>query len=195
MKRHVISLSAALALAAPYAAHAQIPAPSVPDNIKVPSGNAAFLVGHAIGTQNYECQPVSSLGRPGWVLFTPQATLFDGQNQQLTTHFFSPNPSETFTIRPAWQHSEDTSTVWGRGRASSADPTFVEPGAIPWLLIERAGTRPGPTGGTALTVTTFIQRVNTEGGAAPTEGCERPPDIGSRAFVPYEADYYFYRQQ
>src|SRR6266540_3659037 len=32
-----------------------ITVPSVPDDITVPAGNKVFLVGHAIGTQNYVC--------------------------------------------------------------------------------------------------------------------------------------------
>src|SRR5206468_8055794 len=34
-----------------------IAVPSVPDDITVPAGNKVFLVGHAIGTQNYVCLP------------------------------------------------------------------------------------------------------------------------------------------
>jgi len=51
-------------------------------------------------------------------LFTPQATLFNDQLKQVTTHFFSPNPFEN-VIRATWQHSRDTSTVWGRVIGSS----------------------------------------------------------------------------
>ncbi len=43
-----------------------------------------------------------------------QATLFDEENGQIITHFFSPNPAEGGTVRAAWQHAKDTSSVWGR---------------------------------------------------------------------------------
>lgn len=49
--------------------------------LEVEPPNQALLVGHAVGTQNYVCQPVNSLGRVGWVLFTPQATLFDERRE------------------------------------------------------------------------------------------------------------------
>lgn len=189
---YVTTLGIALMLV-PQAVQAQgVMPPSVPANLEVSAPNEVFLVGHAVGTQNYVCQPGSSLGRVNWVLFTPQATLFGEQDEQLTTHFFSPNTFESGTVRPTWQDSRDTSIVWGRGIQSSADPNFVAPGAIPWLLIEIVGADSGPTGGDTLTGTTFIQRVNTEGGAAPSTGCERLPDVGKRAFVPYTADYFFY---
>jgi len=41
-------------------------------------------------------------------------------------------------------------------------------------------------------VATFVQRVNTVGGLAPSIGCNSPTDIGHTAFVPYEADYVFF---
>src|SRR5688572_33407057 len=66
--------------------------PPVPGNIQVPAGNKLFLVGHAVGTQNYICVPSGTGVR--FVLFTPQATLFDDDGEQLTTHYFSPNRSE-----------------------------------------------------------------------------------------------------
>lgn len=199
MKNYVTTLGFALALALPQTAGAQgITPPSVPTNLEVPPPHEVFLLGRGIGTQNYECQPLSVLGRVGWVLFTPQATLFNDRSEQLTTHFFSPNPFEKGTVvRATWQDSGDTSTVWGSVIASSDDRNFVKPGAISWLKldVENTGVQAGPTGGGALTKTTFIQRLNTEGGTAPLTGCDRPTDIGKKAFVPYAADYFFYSRR
>ena len=45
---------------------------------------------------------------------------------------------------------------------------FVAPNAIPWLLLPMAGVQDGPTGGDTLTRTSFIQRVHTAGGVAPS---------------------------
>lgn len=195
MKNYVTTLGIVFAFALPQATSAQsVTPPPVPAGIEVEPPNQAFLVGHAVGTQNYECQPVKSLGRVGWVLFTPQATLFDERNEQLITHFFSPNPHEGSIVRATWQDSRDTSTVWGSVLKSSSDPNFVRTGAIPWVKLEVGETRAqaGPTGGETLLRTTFIQRLNTEGGAAPPTGCDVPTDIGKKAFVPYKADYFFY---
>lgn len=195
MKNYVTTLGIVFAFALPQATSAQsVTPPPVPAGIEVEPPNQAFLVGHAVGTQNYECQPVKSLGRVGWVLFTPQATLFDERNEQLITHFFSPNPHEGSIVRATWQDSRDTSTVWGSVLKSSSDPNFVRAGAIPWVKLEVGETRAqaGPTGGETLLRTTFIQRLNTEGGAAPPTGCDVPTDIGKKAFVPYKADYFFY---
>lgn len=171
-------------------------APSVPSNIEVQDGYSVFFNVHAIGTQNYMCLPATR-GGVAWKLVGPQATLFQAfggdLGQQLATHFLSANPVENGLPRPTWQHSLDSSRVWARAIQSSTDPNYVEAGAVPWLLLTVTGTAAGPTGGSALTQTGFIQRVNTSGGVAPATGCGQPPDIGALALVPYAADYYFYK--
>ena len=55
------------------------------------------------------------------------------------------------------------------------------------------GAQDGLTGGHKLTATTFIQRLNTSGGIAPSMGCAALTDVGKRALVPYTADYFFYK--
>ena len=75
---------------------------------------------------------------------------------------------------------------------NSDDVAGRAPGAVAWLLLQVVGTETGPDQGDKLVPTTFIQRVNTQGGTAPAGGC---PAVGARAFVPYETDYFFYRAQ
>jgi hypothetical protein len=174
----------------------EVKVPPVPDAIKVPAGNAAFIKGYAVGTQNYICQ-VSDIGF-AWKFLGPQATLFytfpwfNGEvAQQIATHFLSPNPLEGGTARATWQGSIDTSAVWGKAIASSPSPGIVP--AIPWLLLEVVGSQAGPTGGTLFAQTTFIHRLNTTGGVIPSTGCSEAKDVGVVAFVPYTADYFFYK--
>jgi hypothetical protein len=163
--------------------------PAVPAGLEVPAGHTLFLQGSATGTQNYICLPTAS--GFGWAFFGPQATLFQF-NMQIITHFLSPNPDEKGMPRATWQHSQDTSRVWGNAVASSSDRRFVKPGAIPWLLLEVVGADRGPTGGTRLTETSFIQRIRTSGGVAPATGCDEAPNVGAKALVPYKTDYLFY---
>jgi Protein of unknown function (DUF3455) len=219
--RRILPIACATALAISFtvslSAHAgQVTVPPVPPNIRVPAGNHAFLEGHGVGTQNYVCLPsASSASGVAYVLFTPQATLFSDDSKELITHFFSPNPFETNTspalvadgpIRVTWQHARDSSTVWGRVRPadpgvpgdvadSSTDPDFVAVGAVAWLKVTVTGTENGPTGGDVLSKTTFIQRLNTRGGLAPSTGCASPSNVGNQAFVPYTADYFFYTDE
>jgi len=188
----VAALAMAFALALSTVTHAQtVTPPVVPADIEVLPPNEAFLIGHAFGTQNYECQPTTTiLGHVAWTLFTPQATLFSDFDDQLTTHFNSRNPDEPgVVIRATWQDSTDTSSVW----AKATGAVTVKSTAIPWVRLEAVGVRVGPTGGDTLARTTFVQRVNTEGGLAPATGCDRLDDAGHKAFVPYTADYVFYR--
>ena len=130
-----------------------IDVPPVPTTIRVPAGHSVFFAGHAIGTQNFIC--LATGAAVAWRFTGPQATLFlplgKSVSLQLTTHFLSANPAEGGLPRPTWQHSLDTSAVWGRLLASSNDAAFVEAGAIPWLLLEVAGAQLGPTGGGLLT--------------------------------------------
>jgi hypothetical protein len=193
LSRSVSVVILALAGAGPQAAGPVIAPPAVPPNLIVPAGNQAFLLAHAVGSQNYACLPNGS--GFSWTLYGPQATLFDdGRNQQIT-HFLSANPDENGAPRPTWQHSGDTSAVWAApipGR-SSTDPAFVAPGAIPWLLLQAVGRELGPTYGHKMTSTTYIHRVNTAGGVPPADGCSLAGDVGKKALVPYTADYVFYR--
>jgi hypothetical protein len=173
--------------------------PAVPADLRVDEPNVPFLIGHATGTQNYACSPAGS--GFAWVLFTPEATLFNDAGKQLITHYFSPNPDEPNAdarvvadgaIRATWQH-RDTSTVWANAVAPpSFDRNFVREGAVAWLKLQVVGQEEGPGGGDTLTRTTFIQRVNTDGGLAPATGCSTAADVGKKAFMPYTADYVFY---
>ena len=202
--RRILLLACATTLAVgfmvslPQPTHAQtITPPPVPDGLEVEAGNEPFLLGRGVGTQNYVCSPCdpTKLNCPlgvAFTLFTPQATLFNDQEEQLITHFSSPNPVENGIIRVTWQDSRDTSTVW----ASLVKAVTVRADSIPWVLlnVKDTGTQAGPTGGDRLTKTTFIQRLNTIGGLAPADGCLSSMDLGHQAFVHYTADYFFYKQ-
>jgi hypothetical protein len=185
------ALAVAFTASLPRPTHAApVTPPPVPAEIQVPAGNKLFMVGHASGTQNYICLP-SGTGVK-FVLFTPQATLFSDDGGQVTTHFFSPNPEQGGTMRPAWQHSRDSSTVWGA--VEPGHSATVSPDALAWLLLTAVGDQAGPTGGDRMTATTYIQRLNTTGGLAPSTGCSSSGDVGNQAYVPYTADYYFYKK-
>jgi hypothetical protein len=187
-----LALQPAAALAQ---AGSRIEVPDVPATHAVPDGNVVFLETRAYGTQNYIC--LATPTGVAWKFLGPQATLFISTpafQQQIATHFLSANPDEQGLPRPTWQHSLDTSSVWGRVMGQPlTDPNYVAPGAIPWLLLEAAGTADGPTGGTLLSRTTYIHRVNTEGGVAPATGCTAAAQVGTVALVPYATDYFFYR--
>ena len=195
MKIPMIGLVLAAALAAPQMALAERPhrivPPDVPADLHLsPAEFTPFFVGHAVGTQGYMCVVIN--GAYKWQTFGPQATLYDTDGNQVATHFLSPEP---FTQLPSatWQHSRDSSEVWAFMIKQSSDANYVDPNAIPWFLLEASVVGEGPNGGDKLMATERIQRVNTVDGKAPATGCSAPANIGQRALVPYEADYYFYK--
>jgi hypothetical protein len=192
--RIAVGVAIAIGFVIPAARAQSITPPPVPANLQVPAGNVPFLQGNAEGTQNYVCLPSGS--GLAWKFQAPQATVFvtvqwlgSAVRQQIMTHFLSPNPVEGGTARATWQSSLDTSSAWAKKIEESSDPAFVAAGAIPWFLLQVTGTRRGPTGGSMLAPTTYIQRVNTTGGAL-SGACMDP---GSIQFVPYTATYIFYR--
>ena len=117
--------------------------PTCPPPFGCKRGTGRSSKGHGVGTQNYICLPCPNPTTPAtacpdasgfaWLLFTPEATLFNDHGKQLTTHFFSPNPEEDGTIRATWQDSRDSSIVWG-GKAISAPVPMPFPGSCSrWL--------------------------------------------------------------
>ena len=206
--------AAALALGCAFGtiAHAQnVTPPATPPQITPEAGNTAFLVGHAVGTQGYVCLPTGpGASTASWTVNTarPEATLFHspgGQNFQIITHFLSPDENPVDPTQPVpfgnatWQSSFDSSRVWAAVfngamiRAGSDPSSCPNTGSIACLLLTTVGKKEGPTGGTLLSKTTFVQRLNTNGGTAPADGCAVSTDVGKQALVPYTADYYFYR--
>ena len=136
-----------------------------------------------------------------YALFTPEATLFSDDARQVITHFFSPNPSKPTPIRPWWPlarfaprgSTRGTRAPSGRKVATHHRPRVRRSRVpLPGSLLKVVGAQDGPTGGDTLTKTTFIQRLNTYGGVAPSTGCASSADVGNQAFMPYTADYFFY---
>ena len=192
--------------------HAQnLASPATPALITPPQGNSAFLLGQAVGTQGYICLPTSAgAATASWTVkgSRPEATLFQrvfGLDIQIITHFLSPdtNPNDAapnpLPFGSATWQALDSSKVWAQvmnanSIPAGSDPSCPSAGAIPCLLLQSIGSQPGPSGGSILTRTTFIQRLNTRGGSAPAEGCATAADVGKQVLVPYTADYYFFRK-
>ena len=183
-------------------AAAQVAPPTTPDTIAVPAGNSAYLVGHAFGSQGYTCLPTATGGTAWNPTARPEATLFSdifGSQFQIITHFQSINENPKAGVivpqsgNATWQSSLDSSRVWMvkvNGIDAGSDPASCpNAGSIQCLLLQSVGNKKGPTGGNLLANTTFIQRLNTSGGAVPTSSCT----AGQTQLVPYRADYFFFR--
>jgi hypothetical protein len=203
----VAGLALASALGTITVASAQtVTPPTTPTQITAPAGNSAFLVGHAFGSQGYTCLSDKNTGAPSWTVNNarPEATLFTnlfGQPLEIITHFASINENPKEGIVPpvsgnaTWQSSFDSSRVWAKATgtviAGTDRDSCPNTGSIPCLRLESIGNEKGPAGGRLLADTTFVLRLNTNGGAAPVSSCS----VGQTQLVPYTADYYFYHQQ
>ena len=148
--------------------------PDVPTEISVPAGHVLTNLGRARGFQIYTCR--STENGFAWVLLQPMAVLLEEGHKPFALHYGG----------PSWT-AMDGSTVVAARVAGAPAPSGT---TIPWLLLGATSTT-GPVGGT-FTSTTYIRRVNTEGGLAPTGGCDAA-HVGASAPVYYTADYYFYR--
>jgi len=90
-----------------------------------------------------------------------------------------------------WQSSFDTSKVWAVATGhidAGTDASCPNAGSIQCLRLQSVGNQEGPTGGKLLSNVTFVQRLNTRDGSAPTTACS----VGQTQLVPYTADYFFF---
>src|SRR5713101_749463 len=145
--------------------------PSLPsplcDSLQVPEGNEVAFHAFATGVQIYAWNGTA------WVFVAPSATLFAdaGYHGQVGTHYAG----------PTWQSNSGSKVVGMRLAACAPDPN-----SIPWLKLGAVSTQgPGIFDGV-----TFVQRVNTVGGKAPTVP---GTTVGQLANVPYTAEYVFSR--
>ncbi len=137
-------------------------------DLQPPEGHKVALYAYAEGVQIWGWNGTS------WVFLRPEAVLFagDGSNGVVGSHFAG----------PTWETNSGSYVVGMVDKRCTPDTS-----AIPWLLL-KAVDSDGPG---VLDGVTYIQRVNTVGGLAPSEPGEFPGDV---ARVPYTADYFFYRQ-
>jgi Protein of unknown function (DUF3455) len=165
----VLAVALATTLSVATVAHAAPQAPNVPPEIAVPKGAKLFDIGRATGVQIYQCIGTT------WTLVAPRVNLVDDKGKLIITHFAG----------PSWQ-AKDGSVVGVDKRLGLVTP---DTNAIPWLLLSTKPTgRPG-----RLAQTTFIQRINTTGGLAPTEPCGAS-NVDQVKEVPYTADYTFWKK-
>ncbi len=153
------------------------PQPDVPANLVPDAGNKVFLIAHATGVQIYKCTDATT--GPAWTLLAPEANLV-GNNDK--------NVIVKHSAGPTWTATDGSTATKDPLTANKSEPGAA--GAIPWLLI-KTNAAAGPNGD-RLARTTFIQRINTVGGLAPTSGCSAST-LGTESRVGYEADYVFWQ--
>jgi len=150
-------------------------ADAVPAVLDVPAGQQLKAAYAADGVQIYLCSPTAS-GAYAWTFRAPRASLLDPQGKVVGTHFAG----------PTWQFQDGSSVRAARVAGATVDAT-----AIPWLLLRAVANTDSPDGDGRFADITYVQRLSTTGGLAPSGGCDAA-HVGAEADVPYAADYFFY---
>ena len=147
---------------------------AAPPKLAAPAGNELAFELLADGVQIYSCKsPEGASGGPAWALQAPEATLRDQLGRRAGKH----------GAGPTWEALDGSSVVGAKVEAATTDPT-----SVPWLLLRAASHE----GGGRMADVTFVQRIQTSGGVAPSQGCSAAT-VGAVARVPYHAVYCFYR--
>jgi hypothetical protein len=150
-------------------------APDVPAILAVPEGNKLAFAADASGSQVYVCTAGTDAGGNAsyaWTLKAPDAKLFDKHGRQIGSHFAG----------PTWKGLDGSSVVGTRLQSYTADPS-----SIPWLLLQAASN----TGHGLMSKVSYVQRLETTGGLAPTTGCDSTT-VNQTSSSEYTATYYFY---
>jgi hypothetical protein len=103
-----------------------------------------------------------------------------GPSAVLTSDAAGTDTVGTHSFGPTWE-----STSGSKVAGTVIDKCPVDPNAVPWLSLSGKSSGPGVFNGVS-----FIQRVNTVGGKAPSTG---GTSVGEETSVAYSAEYYFYR--
>ena len=148
--------------------------PDVPATLAPPSGSILLFELGARGVQIYACEAKPDDATAFvWTFKAPEADLLNKNGDIVGTHFAG----------PTWQGTDGSAVVAAVSeRADSPDA-----GSIPWLLLEATEH----TGAGAFSTVTHIQRLDTAGGIAPTDGCDAD-HAADEVRVPYEATYAFF---
>ena len=152
----------------------------IPGVLNVPEGNKLVLQAFAKGFQIYEVKrKATDPNAFEWVNIAPSATLYDKPEfvNPLIDHFAG--PSWQFIKGP----EKGEKVVAKRSQGITVDQT-----AIQWLLLEAVKDLSTPNN-----KITFIQRICTVGGLAPTT-VPNEALLGKLDSIPYTASYLFYEK-
>ena len=148
----------------------------IPSDLQPPAGNKFAFQTFATGAQIYQVQ--RSTADPNvfvWVNIAPSAKLYakSDYTNQVGIHYAG--PSWEFTKGPF----KNEKVV-----ATKVKPVIVDSTAVPWLLLKAVDSLSSP--GNKIT---YIQRICTTGGLAPTTPAV---NLGDTQNIPYTATYLFY---
>lgn len=166
----LVSVSALLAASA---AIASVDNAALPESVRVPDGHVQKAWTLGIGEVTYACrEKAEQPGGYAWAFVVPAAKLYDADKKIVGTYYGG----------PTWE-SVDGSKVTGKQVGISP----ATAGSLPLQLVK---ANPTADKGQMADIT-YIQRLKTVGGAAPSQTCDMA-SLGKEMRVAYQADYVFY---
>ncbi|MBT9567943.1 MAG: DUF3455 domain-containing protein [Thiobacillus sp.] len=150
----------------------------VPAVVAVPDGNVVMMNTLAMGLITYECmEKKDAPGAYAWTFKIPHAYLFDANNNQIGRYYGSPKGA-------TWESNDGSKVI---GKQLAVTPNVHTVGSIPLQLVQQNGYE----GNGAMNKVTYIQRLATAGGVAPTTSCSAA-NGGKKEIVSYQAHYVFW---
>jgi hypothetical protein len=146
---------------------------ALPEAVRAPAGTTQKMWAVGRGELTYECREKKDVaGQFEWAFVGPVATLY-GSGDKVVGKYYA---------GPTWE-SADGSKVTGKQVA-------VAPGGAGNIPLQLVKADPA-LGAGAMQGVAYIQRLNTQGGVAPSLPCGMAAK-GQRQQVAYAADYVFY---
>jgi hypothetical protein len=152
------------------ASHAAIAQTTAPAALQPSDATHTVASLSASGVQIYTCKRDRN-GQMAWTFTAPQADLYDASGKLVVKHYAG----------PSWEGLDGSKVT---GKVMQQAPSTGEPGSVAQLLLR--ATNSGHAG--LLASVHYVQRLNTQGGAAPSQPCTQE---GQEGRSPYVAQYVF----
>lgn len=148
---------------------------SLPATVQVPAGNKVAMETVGVGEITYECRAkTGAAGQFEWVFVGPDAKLLDRSGKQVGKYYGPP---------ATWEAMD--------GSRLTAVQLAVAPHTMGNIPLQLVKGNPAMGSG-AMQGVTYIQRVATQGGVAPSTPCAAG-NMNAKQIVKYQADYIFYK--
>ena len=179
--RHTFSLAALCLSTLGLGACSSMGSPSMysqallPAAVQVPAGHKVAMETVGIGQITYECRAKKDMAAEHeWVFVGPDATLQTRSGTVIGKYWGPP---------ATWENND--------GSKVTATQIAVAPVGLGNIPLQLVKANPA-TGMGAMQGVTYIQRVATKGGVAPSMACAAA-NLGSKHTVQYQADYIFWK--
>ncbi|WP_182286821.1 DUF3455 domain-containing protein [Comamonas testosteroni] len=179
--RHTLSLTVlclstlGLSACSSMGSHSMFSQAELPASVQVPAGHKVAMETVGVGQITYECRTKKDMAAEyEWVFVGPDAKLQTRSGSVIDKYWGPP---------ATWENNN--------GSKVTATQLAVAPAGAGNIPLQLVKANPA-TGMGAMQGVTYIQRVATKGGVAPSMACGAA-NLGSKQIVQYQADYIFWK--